>query len=209
MWNKYRKGIIKMIIRKENKKMHVAIILDRSSSMTSIREATVKALNKQIETIHAEQREDVDVMTSFVTFSSDVDSPVFFDQPIKSLKKIRCEHYKPQGCTALNDAIGLTLVKLMGLPDQENTEFLVITVTDGDENNSKLFVKEVIKKMNERMCDKNQWTFAFLAANNPKSYFVDNYGAEEENVTIFEATNEGMEYASTSMSESISRFIRA
>ena len=198
------------IIEKENKKMHIAIILDNSASMACIREATIKAFNKQVETIHAENRDDVDVKTTFVTFGEGVDQPIFFNSPVENLKKITKDHYKADsGSTSLSDAIGITILKLMGIENYKKTDFLVITLTDGQENSSTLFTKEVVKNVKEKMCQKDKWKFVFLVANNPKSYFVENYGAEEENVTVFETTDEGMKFASDSMSETVSFFIRS
>ena len=123
---------------KEDKrtKLHIAIVLDRSGSMHSIREATVKAFNKQVETLHKENKEDIDTRVSLITFSKFVDEPVFFDTSLKDLKKITCENYVPYSATALNDSIGTTAFRLMDLEDYEETKFLMISITDGDENAS-------------------------------------------------------------------------
>jgi len=194
-------------IKETKKNLHIAIVLDKSSSMDNIRNATIKAFNKQVETIHKEGNEGIDIRTSFMTFSTNVNYPIFFNSPINELKKIKKEHYAPAGLTALNDAIGTIIIELLGLPNEEDTDFLVVIVTDGDENASKIFKKCVIKKMKDKLCDKERWTFSFLAANNSIEYFVENYGAEKENVKIFEATEEGMEVAGEYLSDSLSTFI--
>ena len=192
-------------------KLHIVIVLDRSGSMSLIRKATVRAFNKQVETLHDENKENLDTKVSLITFSDFVDNPVFFNIPLKDLKKITCEHYEPFCGTALNDSMGTTILRMLNLPNYEDTKFLMISITDGDENSS-IFLpgnENGIKRLIKMMESQGNWTFTYLAANNPIEHFVDNYGAAEGNVQIFDATNKGMKTAGDKISSGLTTFLSA
>jgi len=164
-----------------------------------------------VETLHDENKENLDTKVSLITFSDFVDNPVFFNIPLKDLKKITCEHYEPFCGTALNDSMGTTILRMLNLPNYEDTKFLMISITDGDENSS-IFLpgnENGIKRLIKMMESQGNWTFTYLAANNPIEHFVDNYGAAEGNVQIFDATNKGMKTAGDKISSGLTTFLSA
>jgi len=191
-----------------SKKLNIAIVLDKSASMNQIQEATVKALNDQIETLHRESSDNFETNVSLVTFDSYVNSPIFWNIPLKELKKIKTKHYNPSGLTALNDAIGTTVLRLMN-DDNENSIFLLIIITDGYENQS-IFLKDVgLKNLIETFQCKENWTFTVLAANVPKPHFIKDLGIPENNVKVFEATEEGVALASSQLSDGLTSYIES
>ena len=189
------------------KTLHIAIVLDRSSSMWYIRTATVRALNKQIETLH-NIKDVADIRATINTFSSVVDDPIIFDLPIKELKKLRGSNYSPSGSTALNDGIAITALRLMGKEHSKDDEFLMVVVTDGQENNSLFSSHECIKNLISYLKMSKKWNFAFLASNNVKEYFVKNYGINKKDVRIFESNEESIAKASEDLSNNLENYIR-
>jgi len=194
-------------IKVDKRKMHIAIILDRSSSMSSIRDATVCALNKQIETLHKEASNEIETFVSLVTFSEQIDHPAFLNLPLCKLKRITSKHYEPNGGTALNDAIGTTILRIFNLPKEDL--FLVIVVTDGQENSSELLKDNGVKNLTNMLSNNGNWTFVYLAANNTKEHFIENYGASSGNVNLFDATDDGMLTAGNQMSKGITNYLSA
>lgn len=79
--------------------------------------------------------------------------------PIKDVKPLTRETYKPRGSTALLDAIG-TMIKDWTARAKPS----VVILTDGLENSSKKFTKAHIKDLIEAKT-KEGWTFAYLGAN--------------------------------------------
>ena len=79
--------MLKNRAKKSLLKTRVAVILDRSSSMQSIRNETISAFNEQVDAIK-ETSKDMDTKVSLVTFSTEVDGPVVWNQPVGKLKKL-------------------------------------------------------------------------------------------------------------------------
>ena len=78
--------------------------------------------------------------------------------------------YYVRGCTALLDAIGYGVEKMVNiqrhLPESERAEKVIFVITtDGLENASKRFSYEKIRRMIEREKERYSWEFLFLGAN--------------------------------------------
>ncbi len=152
---------------KTNKlKNRIAIILDRSGSMGSIRQEAVDAFNQQVEAIKKGSK-DMDTKVSLVTFSTFADEPTFFNKNVKNLKPLTLDQYVPDGMTAMYDAVGRTIDSLKALKEanDENTSFLVVIISDGAENNSKQFNASAIAERVKALQDTKRWTFSYMGAN--------------------------------------------
>lgn len=74
------------------------------------------------------------------------------------------------GSTALLDAAGLTIQKLVSVQKNTAKEYraekvMFVIITDGEENSSREFSAERVKKMIELEKEKYGWEFVFLGAN--------------------------------------------
>jgi uncharacterized protein YegL len=88
---------------------------------------------------------------------------------VQKVKKITSDEWSPRGMTALYDAIGRTINdvsrEIKKLEKSERPDkILVAIVTDGQENASKEYNSEDIKKLIKKKEEKD-WKFVFLAAN--------------------------------------------
>src|SRR5690606_35264855 len=115
----------------------VVFVLDASSSMSHLRSKVVDVTNKLLESLkkeakRAEQRTEV----SIIVFS-DYHAVRYLikDKNIKAVKKITLSDYRPDGMTALRDAICLGMDDFSKSDDfkDEDVSFLLIAVTDGGE----------------------------------------------------------------------------
>ena len=85
-----------------------------------------------------------------------------FIDPASKLKQIDDKTYKPNASTPLFDAMGFSINKLkQSLQGQTDFNVLVTILTDGEENASKEFSGNDIKKLVEEL-KQNRWTFTYI-----------------------------------------------
>ncbi len=143
----------------------LVFILDRSGSMAGLEDDTIGGFNGMLKKQQAEG-EQVNVTT--VLFDDDFD--VIHDRfPIDIIEPLTGKDYFVRGCTALLDAIGLTINKVENiqnhLPEAHKAaRVLFIITTDGHENSSRQFSYPKIKRMIEAKKEIG-WDFIFLGAN--------------------------------------------
>lgn len=140
------------------------IIIDESGSMQSIKRAAIDSVNETIQTIRSAQKkhEDQEHYVSLVTFNDDVKT-VYECVPVDEVKELTAETYQPNCCTALYDAMGISLNALRKKV-AEDDKVLVTVVTDGYENASKEYSGKAIKALVDELKAKG-WVFAYIGAN--------------------------------------------
>lgn len=139
----------------------VAVVLDKSGSMESIRSATVSGFNELLET---HQRENPDSSLSLQLFDTVPHEAQFFS-PITAAEPLTERTYQPGGSTALYDAIVAQIRRVEALDEQpERVAFII--VTDGMENASRTETRESAKALIEWHTNEAKgWAFTFLGAN--------------------------------------------
>lgn len=148
----------------KNDYTHLVVLLDRSGSMNGCWNDTIGGLN----TFLAEQKLLPGKMTiSVYTFNNTITTPILFSD----ITTVQVPMYfgTAIGGTALNDAfckaVDETGVKLAAMPASERpTKILFTTVTDGDENGSKIFNLEDVKARLKTQQDIYSWNFMFMGA---------------------------------------------
>lgn len=146
------------------KRIFNLIILDESGSMQSIKKEAVDSVNETVQTIRAAERKNADQehFVSLVTFNDNVKT-VYDCVPAVEVKELTSEDYCPDCCTALYDAMGLSL-NVLRPKVTENDRILVTVVTDGYENASKEYDGKAIKALIGELKGKG-WVFAYIGAN--------------------------------------------
>jgi len=140
----------------KKQKMCVALLLDRSGSMSANKVETISAVNSYIDNTK-EKFKGRFTLTQFDSEGIDI----VHDGKIKDIKHLTEESYQPRGMTPLLDAIGKTLdaFKTDGF---ENIVFVIMT--DGQENHSREYKLEAIRaKIEERR--KLGWQVSYLGTN--------------------------------------------
>lgn len=149
----------------KDNRTRIAIILDRSGSMGSVRESTVTGFNEFIK----KQREvGGDVSVKLVQFDHEYD--VVFDKPLADVPEFTQANFVPRGNTALYDAQGKTIVtigqELAAMPESERpSKVIVMTLTDGEENHSREYTLKAVSELIKGQQEKYGWDFVFLGAN--------------------------------------------
>lgn len=173
----------------------VAMVLDRSSSMHSIRDEAVGAFNEQIRTIReATEGQNIDVVVGLVTFSNRVDEPVFWNLPLHDVPELRPEDYIPSGMTAMRDGVGFTIDRLKEFSNinDEDTSVLVVVISDGHENNSREYSSEMLANRIKECQDTGRWTFVYEGANQDLSVVSAETNIPTLNTLSFDASASGM-----------------
>lgn len=140
------------------------IIIDESGSMHSIKKAAVDSVNETIQSIRAaeEQHEEQEHFVSLVTFHNDVKT-IYECVPVKDVQELTDETYRPNCCTALYDAMGISLNALRAKVAKDE-KVLVTVVTDGYENASREYSGKAVKALVDELKGEG-WVFAYIGAN--------------------------------------------
>ena len=182
----------------------IITILDRSGSMESIRTDTEGGFNAFVQ----KQRESHgDCALSLYQFD-DVYEVVYENRPIAQVPPLQLE---PRNMTALLDAIGST-VNARGayydsLPEAERPEKVVVVVmTDGEENSSREFNLETVRKLITRQREVYKWEFIFLGANMDAVAEGARMGFQASKSMNYAPDGEGVMYCMASASDLVSNF---
>lgn len=145
----------------------IAGLIDESGSMTGVKLETIGGYNSFIESIRKEQEGKIAFVSTFL-FDSDANRPIMRilrdSVPIVSVKPITDSEYNPSGMTPLYDAIGKAIESIdAAVKANSVTKVTFLIQTDGQENCSREFTKDVIKKLIEARI-KLGWQIVFLGA---------------------------------------------
>ncbi len=144
--------------------VHNLIILDESGSMSSIKNTIIQGFNELVQTIKGIEKQfpEQEHFVSFVSFNSLGQKLLHFIDPASKLEQIDDKSYNPDAMTPLFDAMGFSINKLkQSLQGQTDYNVLVTVLTDGEENDSKEFSGNDIKKLVEEL-KQNRWTFTYI-----------------------------------------------
>ncbi len=178
------------------------VIIDESGSMQSIKKEAIDSVNETIQTIRSAQKkhEEQEHFVSLVTFNDDVKT-VYECVPVEEVNELTPETYRPDCCTALYDAMGLSLNALRKKV-AEDDKVLVTVVTDGYENASREYSGKAIKALVDELKAKG-WVFAYIGANQDVEAVAATISIT--NVMNFETTSDGTKMMSARVNRSRDR----
>ncbi|MFO0842979.1 MAG: vWA domain-containing protein [Gemmataceae bacterium] len=153
----------------------VIIVLDRSGSMASIREAAVRGVNGFIDEVQKEPGEGYWTLVQFDDHDSargaaEAFPHVVFDRvPDARVPRLEVHSFVPRGSTALNDAVCLTVTRArerwLTIPEHLRPRVMVVVMTDGLENASRQFSGAQLRHLTAEVQAQHGWSFVFLGAN--------------------------------------------
>lgn len=174
-------------------KTHIICVLDRSGSMEHIMDDSIGGFNAFIK----KQKELPDAATISVYIFDKKVEQIRDYVDIKDVKLVTKDEWYPCSTTALYDAIGIAINSEKKHIDV-NTKVLVCIVTDGRENDSKEYTQHQIKTMIGD-CEKNDWTFLYLAANQDACLVGKSLGFSAGNTYTYIANTGGVNLMSQAM----------
>lgn len=196
---------------KKNSKVltnYILLVLDRSGSMGSIRQSALNAFNEQLRILKERavatgQRTYVDV----ITFANHYDQNHHaIDAELR--KPLDRYDYQCQGGTALFDAVGEAVKSVNNIHDP-NSSFVIMTITDGEENSSIYHSGDSIKRLIKEKHKDGRYTFVFNLPHGAKSGFCSKFDIPLENCTEWEATEEGTQKMSSQTSSALGNYYSA
>jgi hypothetical protein len=137
--------------------------------MNSCIEQTVDGINQQIRRIKevAEKFSEQELITSLTLFNDHI-TPVWDQIRWEGLQELTFSDYRPDGSTALLDAIGLTVNEMQQITEPEllsnEASCVVVIITDGYENSSKKYSHEQISTIIKELELTGKWTFSYIGA---------------------------------------------
>ena len=173
--------------------MHVALVLDASGSMGSLRTTTIESLKKFFEGLKSE---DDKTLLDVWQFDDEV-KHLADSVDLNAGAPRTIEDYTIGGCTALYDAIctGIDELgrKFAAMPEAERPDGVIFAIlTDGFENASRNFTREDVKNRIEHQSTKYSWDFRFLAANQDAITTGRDFGLAAESCATFDASEAGV-----------------
>ena len=134
--------------------------------------------------------------------------------PLQAVAPLTEKDYYVRGCTALLDAIGYGMEKMVNiqrhLPEDERAEKVIFVITtDGLENASKRFSYEKIRRMIEREKERYGWEFLFLGANMDAVQEAARFGIGADRAVRFENDAQGVAVNYHVVSETVCRMRQA
>lgn len=182
----------------------ITIILDRSGSMSSVKDDTIGGFNEFLKTQKAAPGE---AKVSLFQFDTEYEA-VYEGKNIQDAPELTIETFVPRGGTALLDAIGRTInangARFSTMSEEERPEKVVVVIlTDGEENSSKEFTTREINALVSHQKDIYKWEFVFLGANQDAIMTAQSISISPQNAMTYAANSKGTGQAFHSMSARI------
>lgn len=198
----------------KNKKNYVAIVRDHSGSMRSLASRAAEDYNSIVREIKEQaQKEQQDTIVSTIKCGVGIQGVVKRDvvnSNARLLNEIsRSDYTTDGGCSPLWDSTMEAIKVISSVPDftDPDVSFLVLVVTDGEENSSQTSSSELTREIS-RLQATDRWTFVFRVPRGMRDRLVRTLGVPSGNVIEWETTDEGMERSTRSTTSSIGTYYR-
>ena len=190
------------------RKTYVALVLDRSSSMGAIRDQAISLFNEQLYTLQKAPEGAGDTFITLVTFASDVQVPIMSAKP-SGVSPLNPQTYVPDGWTSMYDGMGraINLLRSHDVQEGEDRAFLVITITDGEENHSTEFTGTRLSSLIRELKATGRWSFTVAGANVNLDALADKLGIPKYNMYTFTSDAAGTYAASASTSRGLGTYL--
>jgi uncharacterized protein YegL len=192
-------------------KTEVIFVIDGSGSMGTKANDVRGGFNTYVDELRKNKKADYSL--SAIVFNTSV-FPLFSQKDLKDVPELTTQNYVPGGGTALYDAIGAALDEIKdvstkfcsvcgtkrnnghkfcaqcgGKLDNEKSTYLLIIMTDGEENSSKTYRKHhIAQKIKDKEAQGN-WTVVYLGANQDAMAEGTAMGVQVGNTLTYDVTD--------------------
>jgi uncharacterized protein YegL len=191
----------------KNEHTELVFILDRSGSMGGLESDTIGGFNAMLMKQKALKGE---CRITTVLFS---DGPtVLHDRiDIGGVQPITEKDYFVGGCTALLDAIGSTIDKIVKVQKKSAEEYrakkvMFVIITDGLENASREYSSDRVKRKISEQKEKYGWEFIFLGADLSAVETAAVLGISRNRAAVYNSDRKGTRLNYAVMSEAAEQF---
>ncbi|MEH6907800.1 vWA domain-containing protein [Neobacillus drentensis] len=182
----------------------LVFILDKSGSMAGLEADTIGGYNAMLK---KQQKAEGEAVVTTALFDHDYE--LLHDRiNIRGISPITEKDYEVGGTTALLDAIGFTIQKIINVQKRTSEEeraekVLFVITTDGMENASREFTTDKIKKLVQHQKDTYGWEFLFLGANIDAIATAARFGIGEDFAVEYHADHEGTQLNYEAVNEAV------
>jgi uncharacterized protein YegL len=182
----------------------VVFILDKSGSMAGLETDIIGGYNSMLK--KQKKAEGIAFVTT-VLFNHQYE--LLHDRiNIRGISPINESDYEVGGTTALLDAIGFSIQKIVNVQKHTSVEeradkVLFVITTDGMENASQEFTPDKIKKTIKHQKEKYGWDFIFLGANIDAISTAAQFGIEGDFAVDYHADDVGTKLNFEMVSEAV------
>lgn len=179
----------------------LVFIIDRSGSMGGLESDTIGGFNAMLK---EQQAVEGDAVVTTVLFDDKYE--LLHDRiDIRAVAPLTDKDYTVRGSTALLDALGRTIYKIRAVQKHTAENYraekvLFVVITDGQENASREYSAERIKRRIERQREKYGWEFIFFGANMDAVMEAGKLGISADRAQNYCADAVGTSVAYTAMS---------
>lgn len=185
----------------------LVFILDRSGSMSGLEKDTIGGFNSMLQ----KQRELAgECRITTVLFDNRYE--LLHDRiDIRAVSPMSEKEYFVGGSTALIDAVGATLNKMISVQKNTAKEYraekvMFVIITDGEENSSREYSLQKVKEMIEYEKEKYGWEFVFLGANIDAVQTAGHFGISAERAVDYVPDSEGTALNFSAMAQAVAEF---
>lgn len=187
----------------DKKNVLVNFILDKSGSMQGIKDATISGVNEYINNLKRD--ETINYSFSLTLFDENV-IKVHINAPLSSVTDLTADEYKPDGMTALYDAVCQTINNVR---DVNYDKILTVIMTDGQENSSHEYTQANLKEKIDKLNKTEKWTFVFLGANQDAWLTAKAFGIGQMNTANFNVSAAGAKVVYSTLSANTAAYARS
>nr|WP_319472917.1 hypothetical protein [uncultured Sphaerochaeta sp.] len=182
-------------------------ILDRSGSMHGLERDTIGGFNAMLA-----KQQALNSPCNITTVLFDNEYVLLHDRiPIEAVSAMTKKEYAVGGSTALYDAIGRTISKIVQVqrttaPEYQAEQVIFLIITDGMENASREYTREKVREMIKKEREIYGWEFIYLGANIDAETAAEDVGIPPDRAQDFIADTEGIQLNFEVMSEAVSHY---
>lgn len=182
----------------------LVFILDRSGSMGGLESDTIGGYNALLA---KQKQEPGEALVTTVLFDDRFEM-LHNRLNLGEIMPITEQEYYVRGTTALLDAVGITISKMVnhakGIPREERPgHTMVVITTDGMENASREFDYGQVRQMIQHQKSRYGWEFIFLGANIDAAATAERFGIREEWAADYHADSAGTQLNYAVISETV------
>ena len=185
----------------------LVFILDRSGSMSGLEGDTIGGFNSMLQ-----KQRGLEGECRITTVLFDHSYKLLHDRiDIRAVSPLTEKEYQVGGSTALIDAIGRTVNKLINVQKSTADEYraekvMFVIITDGEENSSIEYSAEKVRAMIEHEKEKYGWEFVFLGANIDAVRTAGRFGISADRAVDYLADSAGTTLNFEMMSQAVAQY---
>lgn len=180
---------------------HISCIIDRSGSMQPLVASTISGFGKLVE-----EQKALPGRVDFQLTMFNTEVSTYPKEDIQIVPALSPLVYRPEGGTALLDALGATIKglgeELSAMPEEDRpSKVIVAVITDGEENSSRIYTsRQEVADMIKHQTEVYGWEFIFIGANMDAVAEATSLNIPAANAANYAATDAGVatSYATTS-----------